>query len=174
LYYIVANEEIVWDSYRENICIKEISPYIIHYDGLAKPWSHFELPLAAHFWERARQTAFYREILVRNLFKRYIFPFHAVRKSDKIVLYGAGAVGVTFHRQIAFTEYCEIRCWCDKNHMKLSLDGYDVSNPEAILSCAFDCVVIAVDDKRIANEIRKMLNRFGVTEEKIIWENPQN
>lgn len=40
--------------------------YIIHYAGKEKPWSHPSLEYANSWWEYARQTPFYEEIIYRN------------------------------------------------------------------------------------------------------------
>ncbi len=42
-------------------------PKIIHYDGAQKPWKHPEKTLAHHWWQYARQTPFYNEILLKNI-----------------------------------------------------------------------------------------------------------
>ena len=42
------------------------APFILHYSGCWKPWEDPSLPLAHHFWEYAKQTPFYEELLLKS------------------------------------------------------------------------------------------------------------
>lgn len=43
----------------------ELSPYIIHYAGNIKPWQSPSSPLAEFWWQAARNTPFYEEIIYK-------------------------------------------------------------------------------------------------------------
>lgn len=47
--------------------IKENSPYIIHYSNLPKPWSDPEIKWAREFWDLARGTIYYEELISRMI-----------------------------------------------------------------------------------------------------------
>lgn len=63
-----------WKDARENLpadiykyyqeCLN--SPSIIHYAGVYKPWRHPWLVYSEYFWNIARQTIFYEEIIYKN------------------------------------------------------------------------------------------------------------
>ena len=53
-----ANVEEYESAYRD--------PWIIHYCGKEKPWAYPELTHSSTFWEYAKQTPFYEDILFRN------------------------------------------------------------------------------------------------------------
>lgn len=48
------------------------NPKFIHYCSSKKAWNNPQAPLAHYFWEYARQTPFYEEILFRNFPKPFI------------------------------------------------------------------------------------------------------
>jgi len=94
----------------------------------------------------------------------YLFPFDKVPKDSRIVLYGAGNVGKQFFEQIAETKFCEIVLWLDKN-----ADGTIHKKPEVIKNIDnYDLVVIAVENKALATEIKSLLMSYGVLESKML------
>lgn len=156
------------------------NPYILHFAGNIKPWHEPGREMAHIFWKYARRTVFYEEILYKNIhngsvdyFKDYIFPFAQVNASSNIILYGAGRVGAAFYGQIEMTGYCTILLWADRNHQKLKGDNPLISAPEEIRNIPFDAVVIAIEDMKIAEAIKKDLLLLNVPEYKIIWADPK-
>ena len=154
---------------------------IIHFSGGEKPWEYPELCGAQVYWQYARQSFFYEELLRRispweaykkNLFKRVSFPFQIVKAKSSIVLYGAGYVGQILKRQIDLTGYCNILLWADKNFEEIQNTNYlHVSSPLKIQETEYDYLVIAVEKKDMAKIIRNELITSGIPEEKIIWTN---
>lgn len=57
------------EYYKEDFQDAITNPCIIHYVGGFKPWEHPEHPNSEIFWEYARQTPFYEEILYTNISK---------------------------------------------------------------------------------------------------------
>lgn len=97
---------------------------------------------------------------------KYFFPFKAVEANAKIVLYGAGVVGQTYYQQIQLTDYCRVVLWCDKGFESMA---ENIVNPDKIRDCEYDFVVIAIDNKRIAEEVKNFLYEMNVGKDKIIW-----
>jgi len=96
----------------------------------------------------------------------YFFPFDAVPKNSRIVLYGAGTVGRQFYSQVTETTLCKIVLWLDKK-----ADGILVKLPETIAdfnASDYDAVIIAIESKTIAFEVKNLLMNYGVSENKII------
>lgn len=97
-----------------------------------------------------------------------IFPFGEVPKGSRIILYGAGYVGQVFRHQITLSGYCEIAAWVDKAYREEALCRIGVSGPETLRCAAYDFVVIAVNSQKLADEIGKELEAFGVRSSQII------
>lgn len=101
--------------------------------------------------------------------QKFIFPFYLVENSRNIALYAAGRVGREYYKQLMEREdYC-IAAWFDKGYEKLRQRGFPVVNPKDVMQYQFEKIVIAVDDKTIAEEIRHQLVQDGVLEDKIVW-----
>lgn len=152
---------------------------IWHFAGGLKPWNYPEYRNAEQFWRYARQTIFYEEALKQmtieasnNLFTRYAFPFDIVKRRSKVIIYGAGAVGNAYMQQMKTTKYCTVVLWVDKKYKELQKMAKSVSSPEAIQNTVFDSLVIAVEQKELAQAIREELLSNGVPENKILWEEP--
>lgn len=157
--------------------------FIVHYAGVDRPWTKPQTKFSEFFWETARQTEFYEELVYRNtcrgekkteqLFERYCFPFERIPKGSHVVVYGMGKVGTAFFRQNQVTNYCNIDCFADRNHQKLAGGPIRVVSPESLKSNAFDFVIVAIEDEGIRNGIVEFLKEAGVLPEKIVAENPQ-
>ena len=63
----------LWEKIAKN-------PKIFHYAGSRKPWKEPQLEYANYFWEYARQTPFYEEILLRMVQSNTVIPNVTVDK----------------------------------------------------------------------------------------------
>jgi len=96
----------------------------------------------------------------------HLFPFDKVPKNSRIILYGAGNVGKQFYNQVTETNFCEIVLWLDKN-----ADGILVKQPATFTNLNienYDFVVIAIENKTIANDVKIFFTNYKVPESKII------
>lgn len=107
--------------------------------------------------------------VVRTGYLKYPFPQEAIKKQDKVILYGSGAVGNSFYAQNLLCHHCNIVAWVDRNYEVL---GFPVTGLETFQSVSYDWVVIAVERQTVAESIKKELLALGVLEEKMLWENP--
>lgn len=88
----------------------------------------------------------------------YIFPFQLINKNAKIVLYGAGAVGHCFYKQLQATGYAEVVLWVDAQWKKMREMGMTVNSVADIGKLdTYDYVVIAIENVRVAGDIKEML-----------------
>lgn len=111
------------------------------------------------------------DIIVRD--KRWQFPFYWIPENAKVVIYGAGNVGKEFVFQIKKQKSIKIVKWVDQNYCNIAVPW--VENVDVLLSVhedEYDCIVIAVENKSIAEEIKKQLIIMGLPEQKILWRNP--
>ncbi len=169
----------IYPEYREAYVRDSREAKIIHYAGDKKPWQRPDLEKAELFWEAARRTPYYEEILFANmgskqkneLFKNHIFPFSEVTKNSKIILYGAGDVGRDLYRQNELVEYVKILLWVDRDPGRTANKIGRVCGVEELIQFpqVYDYVLIAIDDERICGEVKKDLTKKGISAEKIIW-----
>lgn len=100
--------------------------------------------------------------------KFYPLPFSELLQYRRVVLYGAGDVGVSYYRQLVCAKCFEIVLWVDRQYDTVG-NRMPVSSPEDIPKYEYDCVMIAVQDQNTAGGIRRFLRSLGVEEKKIFW-----
>lgn len=154
---------------------------IMHFSGEEKPWEYPEFNGSEYFWKYARQSYFYEELLRKIhpverqnecYFDEVCFPHEMVKRSGKVVLYGAGLVGSILKKQNDIKKYCKIILWVDKNYAQIQKDrDLNVYSPDEIREKSYDYVVIAVKKKKMAMQIKEELRKLGVPKEKIVWKN---
>lgn len=138
----------------------------------------FDKPIY-YIWVKKVQELSREEFLHWNTRKRgifdygteYLFPKSLVEKSDKVILYGAGNVGMGYYIQNIVCPECDIVLWVDKNYAAM---GSHISNPERILDVAYDKVIIAIENPLAVQSVKRYLKELGVLEENIIWAVEEN
>lgn len=103
----------------------------------------------------------------------FMFPYECIPPNSRILLYGAGRAGKSYHRCIQYGAYAVLSAWVDADYRNLQREGLDVEPPEVIMNLEYDYIVIAVSSRTMADEIRSSLLNFGVEENKIIWKEPR-
>lgn len=105
------------------------------------------------------------------VFKGYgdevFLPIPQIKTSSKIVLYGAGSVGIHWKDYLC-NEGIKLVGWSDKNYKTLSAK-YDICNPQSIVKLEFDYVVIAILRETAVESAKNDLIKLGVPKEKICW-----
>lgn len=97
----------------------------------------------------------------------YLVPFGGVKKGSRIVLYGAGAVGIQLYNYILSNQCCHIVYWADKNYA--SFTDLSVKNPREIVNLDFDYLIIAIFSRDAYVSAKNDLISMGVDENKIRW-----
>ena len=101
----------------------------------------------------------------------YRVPFDKVKDmGNKIILYGAGTVGRSYYRQFVEMKNIKIVAWLDRKPGQVY--GYQIRTPDVIGELSFDKILIAVADKKKAEEIREQLNDY-VSQKYVIWTEPK-
>lgn len=182
---------LMWDE-PENILEEQVAraresqanPYIIHYTSQVKAWTRPDLKYADAFWKYARQTAFYEEIIFNNMpkqvsaskeknaFDRFVFPWKHVACDSRIIIYGAGEVGRQYLKQLEMTRYCSVLAVADKRKDSIKDVNAMVILPGDIKEFSYDKILIAIENQRIAEEIKGELFALGYDEAKIVWASP--
>lgn len=167
---------------------------IYHWANHPKPWVDFNVPYAEKFWAVARKTPFYELILHRYIssaavgaanaanlvcgedpYNRFAFPWRSVRPGSRIVLYGGGVVGKMFLRQLANNPYCHVVAVCDQNPAGTGIREAPVIDVRQLCDLdpeLYDLVLIDLERKDIAAEIRADLEPSGIPPQKIKWVDP--
>jgi len=99
----------------------------------------------------------------------YLFPFEEIDKNMRIVLYGAGKVGITYYRQLKESNYPVDIIWVDRNYENLCTPDMNIVDPNVIFEEKFDKIVVSIENKGAACEIIDYLKKRGIQENKIIW-----
>lgn len=103
----------------------------------------------------------------------YLFPYELVPCGSRIILYGAGIVGKSYQICLKNGNYAVLVAWVDQNSQLLKKQGRrDIESPERIHVVQYDFIVIAVENREVAANIKKMLVKQGIEEEKILWNQP--
>lgn len=102
----------------------------------------------------------------------YVFPFSELDSGCKIVLYGAGRVGIDYYRQIYRRKLVQMVLWVDKEWDRHNNFYMPVTAPDDMQKHEYDYVIIAVKKERLADGIRQELLQSGIEQEKILWRIP--
>lgn len=93
-------------------------------------------------------------------------------QKKKVILYGAGNVGMDYYKQIKDCMNIELCGWVDKNYKKYRAEELDVQPIEHILKTEYDYILVAVRKQTIFQEIKKELSAMGISENAVIWGRP--
>lgn len=99
---------------------------------------------------------------------KYLFPFEKIPIHSRIIIYGAGTLGQEYLRQMLLTQYCEVVAMVDKNYGQYPLMIVPIIPPEQIHGLLFDYAVIAIRMEASFNEIKRVLERESVDEQRIV------
>ena len=107
--------------------------------------------------------------LIRAQGKGWVFPYCLIPKSCRLIIYGAGAAGKDYYKQLIKTGYCREVHIVDKNYMQQRGKDLYVENPDIIDSIEFDYIIISIQDKATQRDVKRWLLSEGVEEKKIVF-----
>lgn len=112
----------------------------------------------------------YNDLLAKKKYMeiRWMFPFYELNDAKKIVLYGAGGVGRAYFNQIKDNPELEVVAWIDQCVDKEK----NIIGIQDIIRYEYDCIVIAILNEELIDNIIQELVAIGVEKEKIIWKKP--
>ena len=90
----------------------------------------------------------------------------------KIIIYGAGKVGYHYYRQLCAYPNFKIVDWVDKNFSKYNYKERNVSPVENIKLIDYDLILVAIKDKKVADNIIDDLLSMNIERDKIYWHEP--
>ncbi len=105
----------------------------------------------------------------------YTFPYEHIMSHKKIIIYGAGKVGISYYKQLKRISHFEIVSVIDKNTSGSQFLDTTIDSITAVQEKQYDIIVIAVDKKNLADAIvDELTTTYTVPKEKMIWEKPQH
>lgn len=100
--------------------------------------------------------------------KGWVFPYAHLPKGCRLVLYGAGAIGQAYQKQLLQTGYCSKVYMIDKDYERYKDKGFQVDSPRILEHLEFDRVLISVYDSKLQREISRWLQSMGIDREQIL------
>lgn len=105
---------------------------------------------------------------------KFLFPYEVIAQNSKILIYGAGDVGVAYLKQMLITGYADVIGFVDKNHTKYSNLAVPVYSPDDLSKLEFDYVVLAFKREDYVSEITDLLSSMGIGKQKIVYKGIRN
>lgn len=103
----------------------------------------------------------------------YCFDYGKIGEG-RIMLYGAGKVGVDYYIQMMKTAPERLALWVDQDANKHHSKEYPVMPVEVISKVNFDKILIAVQSEELAFEIQEeLIQKFQIHEDRILWQPPK-
>lgn len=100
---------------------------------------------------------------------RFLFPFEAVPKGSRVLIYGAGDMGQAYARQLRLTEYAELVGFIDCEWRDYAGSVPRVYSIEQVRDVSYDVIVISLKAISRAGIVRETLEQAGVPSEKIVY-----
>ena len=100
-------------------------------------------------------------------YKAYLFPFFEVKNGSKIIVYGAGNVGIEMITAVEMDDRFDLISWVDRKPKMVARSKIVVDGIEEIYKREFDYIVISILDPSIASKIKEELVCNGISNEKI-------
>ena len=104
--------------------------------------------------------------------RRFAFPFAAVPRGARVLIYGGGIVGKTYVQEIGRTGHYQLAAVADRCPQLVKVEGVRVICQEDIPKESFDFLLIALERQDLAAEVWRKLCRMGISEGKMRWIDP--
>ncbi len=98
----------------------------------------------------------------------YLFPYRPVKKGSKIIVYGAGNIGVEMVNAIDSNSEYEIVAWVDKKMKENPRSTHKVEPLKVITEREFDYIVVAILVADTSVAVKTELIQRGIPEDKIV------
>lgn len=155
-------------------CLDDI--VILHYADAKKPWQ-YELPyitdMFMKYYKLSNFSNYHLTLMPINMdspMGKYLIPEFDIPDGSRIILYGAGNLGKAYFQSIIVRHRHTLVGWVDSKAAGYRLQGLPVELPTEVFDRDYDYVILGVMKAETADDIRKMLERMGIAEEKIKWE----
>lgn len=103
-----------------------------------------------------------------NYYTKYLFPYPLVKNGSKIIVYGAGNIGVEMINAIETNKRYEVVAWVDKQKKYNPRSNHRIEDISVIQERIFDYIVIAILVADTSLAVKKDLIERGIPEDKIM------
>lgn len=103
--------------------------------------------------------------------KRWILP-DGLPKGSRIIMYGFGDVGSDWYEDFQRVKDVELVMVVDRNYKNFEVDAVKVHPAEDIKTIEYDYILIAINEKEIADEVKASLIKQGILPDKLLWFDP--
>lgn len=156
----ILEEKIKWDGavYEKNDFLKKM------YLPMLRKWN--EPCFGSEEWLRTFAIKMERSVY------DHVFPYHLFPEHAKVLIYGAGDIGRKYYIQALIDRYVEIVGIVDKFPQKAKEAGIPAEGIKKLCSKEKDAdyILISIHKENIAYQVRSMLVKMGIPEEKIKWD----
>lgn len=90
-------------------------------------------------------------------------------KISKIALYGAGNIGRKTYAYLREMNWCEVVVWVDKQYSVYQEKGMNVTAPMKLAEKDFDCIIIAIENEKIVEEVKEYIMENKIDQGKMIY-----
>ena len=173
-YHYIHNEESVCNQVNFSFLKESNAFYLTVCEALKGHWKEESLIVQFQKWFLYRVI-----VLMPRFFRfnenisllRYICPYLERLKGKKIVLFGAGRVGKDYYKEFLINEI-NVVLWVDNYHYDIQCYGMNIFSPDRISYIEYDYILCALFSRTKVDEIKTQLINLGISEEKILWEQP--
>lgn len=99
----------------------------------------------------------------------YFFPYYGIANNSKVILYGAGKVGHSYWKYIEYSKCVQLIAWVDKNYKEKNQQNPIIKPVTVLRENNYDYIIIAIEDEKMAEEIKKEILAYGIEKSKLIW-----
>lgn len=171
-YHYIKRKESIVNTEDRNYLIKVNEVY----DYFHKLYSYKEFTDSM----RVQSEIYLTELLYKGINSRlgfwnknllWIDPYYLnqIEQNSKIVLYGMGDFGRAYANQIKNSNKAEIIACIEDNPNEVELEDVPIIDICDLQKIKYDYVIIAIKNKRKAEQVRESLQLIGVDNEKILW-----
>lgn len=98
----------------------------------------------------------------------YLYPFCKVKKSSKVVIYGAGSIGQNVIAYLSSSNNYNIVSWMDSNVVTNKGGMWKIQPIVRIVDMHFDFVILATNRTIYIKQMKDILKTLGIQDEKIV------
>lgn len=115
---------------------------------------------------KKRKNKKINEIINKDYFRSFKFPFEQFNDNAMIAIYGAGALGQSFYEQAREAGIIDRIIWVDRYKIR---HDKEILSLDYLQSNRIQYVVIAILNYERQLQVRHMLNNMGFDDKMIIW-----
>ncbi len=99
----------------------------------------------------------------------YSIDYTKLPYNSRVIVYGAGLIGITYIKSIMNTERLSIEAIADRNRFGEECEGFIIIEPSEIVTYRFDYVLIALETLSNARDAMSYFVSVGIPSDKLVW-----